>query len=431
MNEAKKRAIIIGAGMAGLTSAIRLLEAGFAVTIIESEKKVGGLTGTFEIKNKHFPIGYHHILAGDKPLLKMLDEMGISKDIIWKKIKILFAVDNKTYNLTNPFDFYRFPLSFLNKFRFAILMGYCILKKNWTNSLGDARSWIDNIAGKRVREVVFDPLMDIKYGLPSEYLSANWLGNRLHCQEFSKPLGYLQDDEWTKILVEKMRQKIITHEGEIITGATANKIKTENNKFNGLFYIKDEQEKYLPGEILVNTAPPHVFITLFDFPDEELKKIKYLDAFSMIMEINENLPRNFYLLSCLKPRYSFGGIYVLSSLKPNIGIENKAVLNFFSTLSESSEHLRDKTAEELVDIYLNDFKKIFGFKPQPLWYKLSMIKNYSPKYLNDYQNPSQRYSIKGIYLAGNYLTYPLITSTGSAIFSGETVSNYIKEDYAK
>jgi len=417
--------------MAGLTSAIRLLEAGFAVTVIESEKKIGGLASTFELKNKHFPIGYHHILAEDKPLLKMLNELGISKDIIWKKIKIIFAVENKTYNLTNPFDFCKFPLSPINKFRFATLMGYCIIKKNWNIGLGNARAWIDDIAGKKVRETIFDPLMDIKYGLPSEFLSANWLGSRLHCQEFSKPLGYLRDDEWTKILVEKMRQKIVSLGGVIIAGATAKKIKIEDKKFNGLIFVKDEQEKYLAGRILVNTAPPHIFITLFDCPDEKLKKIKYLDALSMIMEINESLPREFYLLSCLKPRYSFGGIYVLSSLKPNIGIENKTILNFFSTLSESSEHLRNKTAEELTDIYLDDFQKIFGFKPKPLWYKLNIIKNYSPKYLNDYQNPNQRYTIKGIYLAGNYLTYPLITSTGSAIFSGETVSNYIKEDYAK
>lgn len=430
MNLPKKHILIIGAGMAGLTAAIKLLEKGLPVTMIEAENELGGLARNFKIDNKYFPIGYHHILAGDKPLLKMLTDMGMIDEVVWKKIKIMFAIDNQTYNLVSPIDFYKFPLSLINKFRFALLMGYCILKRNWTSDLGNAHDWIDKIAGVNVRETVFDPLVDIKYGLPSKYLSANWLGSRLHYQEFSRPLGYLVNDEWTKVLIEKMHKKITDLGGIIITNAYATKIEIKEGQFRGLFFSKDKQEQYLPGDALVNTAPPHIFTTLLDCHDENLKKIEYLDAISLIMEINEHLPREFYLLSCLKPRYSFGGIYALSSLKSNIGVKGETVINFFSTLSESSEHLRHKSVEELTEIYLNDFNSIFGFQPKPIWSKLNLIKNYSPKYLNNYKNPLPYYA-PGIYLAGNYLTYPDITSTGSAIASGEKATNCIIEQYAR
>ena len=42
--------------------------------------------------------------------------------------------------------------------------------------------------------------------------------------------------------------------------------------------------------------------------------IEYLDSLSLIIETEQELPRNFYMLACLSPRYSFGGIFALSSL---------------------------------------------------------------------------------------------------------------------
>ncbi len=428
---AKSKVIIIGAGMAGLGAAIKLLEAGFACTILEAQKEVGGLAGHFTIQNKHFPLGYHHILSQDKPLLAMLKKLDIYRSVVWKKGKVLFAINNKIFNLENPIEFLKFPMNLWAKIRFVILMAYCFIKRNWNKDLGNAENWLDKIAGETVRKTVFDPLMDIKYGLPSSNLSANWLGSRLHYQEFSKPLGFIPGTDWTKILNEKLAEKVRELGGIILTDARVEKINIADNKFESLDY-KSTSVINIAGDILINTTPPHVFLKLVSStPDagiifnDQLQKIGYLDALSLILETEQKLPRELYLLSCLKPRYSFGGIFMLSSLNSTIGVKNGTVINFFTTLSKGSEYLRYKSADELLEIYSRDFEKIFGFRLKSIWHHLTLIKNYSPKFLNGYENPQIQCNIKNIYFAGNYLTYPTITSTGSALESGEKAANLI------
>ena len=409
---------------------IKLIENGYPCTILELNSEAGGLAGSFKINNKHFPLGYHHVLYQDKPLLQTLKKLGIYQNIRWKKGKVLFAINNQIYNLENPLEFLKFPLPFLDKIRFIKLLAYCMFRKNWDSDLGNAETWLDNITGKNVRQTIFDPLMDIKYGLPSKELSANWIGSRLHYQEFSKPLGYLPGTDWTKILTDKMVERFQGLGGIIITEAKVKKINLENGQFKNAVYQKDSKDNLLDGEVLINTAPPHVFLSLCDYHNKELEKIKYLDALSLILETEQKLPRELYLLSCLKPRYSFGGIFMLSSLNNTIGVQNNnTVINFFTTLSKNYEYLRNKSSEELLEIYQKDFEKIFGFRLNPLWHHLTLIKNYSPEFLKGYLNPNQRGNIKGIYFAGNYLTYPIITSTGSAIASGERVAKYIIKDY--
>lgn len=295
--------------------------------------------------------------------------------------------------------------------------------------MGNARDWLDKMAGAGVRKTIFDPLMDIKYGLPSENLSANWLGSRLHYQEFSKPLGYIPDTDWTQLLVQRLEQRITKLGGKIITQALVKKLIIQNNVLKEILFSIAGQDYHWPVEIIINTAPPPVFKKFFDYQEDKMNRIEYLDALSLIMEIEEKLPKDFYLLSCLKPRFSFGGIFLLSALNQTLGVKNKTVINFFTTLSSRYEHLRNKSAEELLEIYLDDFQKIFKFKPKPIWYRLNLIADYSPKFLKNYENMDVRSKIPGLYFAGNYLTYPTITSTGSALASGTKAAQYVLEDY--
>ena len=60
----KKRAIIIGAGPAGLTAGIELLKTGnFEVTVIERDAVVGGLAKTTDYKGCKYDIGPHHFIT--------------------------------------------------------------------------------------------------------------------------------------------------------------------------------------------------------------------------------------------------------------------------------------------------------------------------------------------------------------------------------
>ena len=62
---------VIGGGISGLTTALRLAEQGHAVTLIEGSGQLGGLGTFFEHDGRTFEKFYHCMLPSDGPLLEL------------------------------------------------------------------------------------------------------------------------------------------------------------------------------------------------------------------------------------------------------------------------------------------------------------------------------------------------------------------------
>ena len=65
-----KKTIIIGGGITGLSVAWKLSEKGYQVTVIESDKIIGGLARSIKIENYFFDIGPHSFFSEDKEVFK-------------------------------------------------------------------------------------------------------------------------------------------------------------------------------------------------------------------------------------------------------------------------------------------------------------------------------------------------------------------------
>ncbi len=118
-NTEKKSVVIIGAGLAGLGAALKLLENGLACTLLEAQAQPGGLANNFKVQNKYFPLGYHHILSEDKPLLATLKKLGLYELVAWRKGRVCFAIDGEHYDLATPLDLIKFPMPRPEKLRFV------------------------------------------------------------------------------------------------------------------------------------------------------------------------------------------------------------------------------------------------------------------------------------------------------------------------
>jgi len=62
----KTEVIVVGAGIAGLTSAAILSKQGLSVTLIESHTQAGGCAGTFKRKNYTFDVGATQVAGLEK-----------------------------------------------------------------------------------------------------------------------------------------------------------------------------------------------------------------------------------------------------------------------------------------------------------------------------------------------------------------------------
>ena len=77
-----KHIVIIGAGIAGLTAAYRLQQAGHSVQVLESDSKVGGRMITIHWQDLAIDPGAEFVTGADKFLLEMVRQLGIEDKLI-------------------------------------------------------------------------------------------------------------------------------------------------------------------------------------------------------------------------------------------------------------------------------------------------------------------------------------------------------------
>ena len=94
----KKRIVIVGAGMAGLTAAAYLLRENYSVLLLDKNDRCGGLLNTFNVDGFFFDAGPRAFVNSGimKPMLK---DLGIGWEFLENKISIgiedqLFRIDS-------------------------------------------------------------------------------------------------------------------------------------------------------------------------------------------------------------------------------------------------------------------------------------------------------------------------------------------------
>jgi hypothetical protein len=82
----------------------------------------------------------------------------------------------------------------------------------------------------------------------------------------------------------------------------------------------------------------------------------------------------------------------------------------------------------LLAIYKDEYKSIYKTNLNVSWYKINRIPFVSAKYIKGYKNPAIKTKIEGLYLCGNFMSYPSVTSTGTARQTGIDAAKVIVEE---
>ena len=96
MSENRYNTIIVGGGIAGLTSAAYLSRAGQKVLLIEKNKECGGLVNTFTRDGFHFDAGVR-ALEDAGIIFPMLKDLGIRLDVV--KSKVSLGIENNILHI--------------------------------------------------------------------------------------------------------------------------------------------------------------------------------------------------------------------------------------------------------------------------------------------------------------------------------------------
>jgi len=182
------RAAVIGGGISGLASALRVAALGHAVTLIESEDFLGGLGTTFPYKGGHLERFYHCVLPEDGALIRLIREVGLGNELQWRETGMGFMYQRRIWPLNTPMDLLRFgPLSFVERLRMG-LMGIRARTQGLsphldTVAVGD---WIQKMVGPRTFEILWKPLLEAKIGDGYPGIPALWLSSRMNREKSTK-----------------------------------------------------------------------------------------------------------------------------------------------------------------------------------------------------------------------------------------------------
>ena len=422
-------AVVLGGGLSGTAAAYTLAEAGVRdITIIERGASLGGLAGSFEQDGHFYPLGYHHILHRDRTLLFFLERMGALGDVRWRRIRMLFRHEGTNYDLATPRGFLAFPLPMADKLRFVRLMLRAFGKSDWSDWHDEtAATLLDRWAGPGVRHTLFEPLTRLKFELPTDEVSAAWLGARLHYREGSAPLGYIPNANWTKVLCDGMTRLLTERGVRVRLRTSVQRIHGAGNRITEVELAGGER---IGADLFVSSLPTEVYLSLVPGDEtEHLAAIRYSALISVVCATRRHIEPDFYWMNVATPGHTACGIFVLSSLNPTIGRPGDACVNFVTHLNGRHRPLFRASDDELLAAYAADFRSVFGHELDAFWTNVARVPMYSPVFTPSFRNPPIRSrSWRNVYFAGNYRTFPSIVSTGTALGSGVQAAEAILAD---
>jgi protoporphyrinogen oxidase len=409
--------VILGGGLSGIAVAHVLAQAGWdPVTLIERDAKLGGLAGSFQQGDKFYPLGYHHILHRDRTLLFFLDLIGVLPSVRWKAIRMLFQAAGTLLDLSNPRDFLRFPMSPLDKLRFARLMLLAFAKRDWSDWRDrSAAELVDRLGGPGVRKAIFEPLTRLKFELPCSDVSGAWMGARLHFREGSAPLGFIPGANWTTVLCDRLTALTRDAKVQILTDATVERLQVDGDRIRA---VELADGRSIPGDLFVSTLPTEAYSRMLP-ADSTLGAVRYTALVSAVCATRQRINPDFYWLNLTSLNHSACGIFLLSSLNSTIGAAGETCVNFVTHLNSRDCAFFKLGDDELIEAYTRDLEAVLGCSLEPSWVRIARVPMYSPIFHRGYRNPPvQSARFTNMYFAGNYRTFPSVASTGTALYSG-------------
>jgi protoporphyrinogen oxidase len=376
------RVCVVGAGVAGMVCALRLIEDGHAVDVYERWPGLGGQAATLDIGDGVLlERYYHHWFTSDRHIVELCEELGVADPIEWHKSSMAFFVDGKSRAFTTPLDLLRFsPLPLRDRLR----MGLAVLKlQRAARPVADyehetARDWIVREMGEKPYAKVWGPLLRGKFGSRADDISMAWMWGKLVTRRKlegkearEELLGY--PGESFEPLFKALVAKIEAGGGRVLIDHPVVRIEQTSPGFaihagapdsfrRGLdprdFEVTGDPERY---DAVVATVPNDVFLAMAgELLDGEyrakLEAIEYHTALCLLLEIDRQFSP-YYWTNVADPELPFVGIVEHTNMIDRARYGGRRFL-YLANYVEPGHELLALSPDELIDAYLPGLRKV-------------------------------------------------------------------------
>ncbi len=432
---------IVGGGVLGLTLALRRAEAGDDVTIFERSPSVGGLAMSFPVTNEANPADraylekfYHHIFGTDKDIIRVIDEMGLTPMMVWKKAPTSNFRHGQIYPFDGVLNILRYkPMPFLARFRTGLMGAYLHFVVSDYRRFGKttAAQWTRRWMGKASFETVWYPLLRGKFGNKADTISMSWLWSRLHDRTFK--LGYMKGG-FHKLYV-RLEEEVHKRGAEIRLGSDVQAIKKGTGELEGKVIVTADGVDNVFDKV-VATVPTRIFTQLAqaDLPAEYIEKYtganagEHYGAHCVVLALNQKLMDKTYWLSINDPDFPFLAAVEHTNLMPKEDYGGQ-ILVYLGNYLPMDHPLFSKSGHEILTEFEPAIKRINpNFSRDwvtKVWANKAMYAQ--PIVTLDYLSkmPPHQTPIPNLYLANMAHVYPQDRGQNYSIRLGEKIAKLL------
>ncbi len=339
---------IIGGGLSGLSAAYDLGRSGFNVMLLEGASELGGLASSFRMDGAPIERFYHFICRADIDLIDLAKELRIESKIHWRKARTSFFHHGRLYSFGTPWDLIRFsPVPFVQRIRFGLNILQSRYRRDWRQlDRISANEWLIASIGRQAYEVIWDPLLRVKFGEFYDQISAAWIWHRIWRVASSRAriweperLGYLEEGSAT--VVSALIEKIKTFPNVTIrNNARVAKIQIRDGCVSG---VQLEDGEFIHSDNVLSTvALPVLGKIIPDFPLEyrtKVEQIKYIGVICMMLRLRRPLSDSFWI-NTNDPRISFNGFIEYTNLNPRLDLNGSHIIYIPFYLPTTAERFK-------------------------------------------------------------------------------------------
>jgi len=426
--------VIIGAGFSGLSAALELARRGIAVTVLEAEREVGGLAGSFEVNGERLEKFYHHWFTNDRHVGDLVHELGEDDRIVYRPTRTGMYFANRIFRLSSPADVLRFtPLPLVDRVRLGVLALRARGVKDWRALENEtAEGWLIRLGGERVYRVVWQPLLEGKFGPYASQVSAVWFWNKLKLRGGSRGkngaemLAYYRGG--FAALADRLALEIAVLGGEIRLGTCARGLVVDGNTVRG---VETDAGTIDADAVIATPALPIIADLVAPHASDDwlrqLRAIEYLANVCVVLELDRSLSDT-YWLNVNDPGFPFVGVIEHTNFEPASTYGGRHIVYLSKYLPATAE-LYQMADDAVLDFCIPHLKRMFpAFDRQ--WVRAHHVwrARYSQPIVGKHYSqfiPPTETPVGGLYLSTMAQVYPEDRGTNYAIRDGRRVGQQV------
>ncbi len=170
------RTVVIGGGPAGLTAAYLLAKQGHAVTVLEADDVVGGISRTARYKSYRFDIGGHRFFTKLGPVQQLWEEI-LGEELISVPRLSRIHYRGKYFNYPLRAGNALSNLGLIEAVRCVLSYAHAQLFPSAVEE--NFEQWVSNRFGQRLYNIFFKTYTEKVWGIPCTEIRAEWAAQRI------------------------------------------------------------------------------------------------------------------------------------------------------------------------------------------------------------------------------------------------------------